>query len=150
MILGAPVVAFTVCLAAPWAATDDTLGWIATWHRVVDSHAGLAQALTVVAFIAQGRAQSTPPGRRHVRRVILAAVTVGGFGLVFYLLPPFMGRQSIDPNLAGVIATAFPITVAIPIVRHNLFDIDRLLSHAMVHGGPTAATDRCSTPGNSS
>ena len=85
-----------------------------------------------------------------MRRVILAAVTVGGFGLVFYLLPPFMGRQSIDPNLAGVIATAFPITVAIPIVRHNLFDIDRLLSHAMVHGGPTAATDRCSTPGNSS
>ena len=139
VILGAPVVAFTIYLAAQRVATGDTLGWIATWHRVVDMHAALALALTVVAFIVQGRSQSTPTGRQQVRWVILAAVAVGGLGLAFYLLPPFIGRPAIAPNLVGVIATAFPIAVAIAIVRHNLFDIDRLLSHALVYGGLTAA-----------
>jgi signal transduction histidine kinase len=139
VILGAPAAVFTLYLAAQWVATSDTLAWIATWHRVVDLHAALALALTVGVFIAQGRSQSTPPGRQQVRWVILAAVAVGGIGLALYLLPPLFGRSAISPNVVGVIATAFPIAVAIAIVRHNLFDIDRLLSHALVYGGLTAA-----------
>ena len=139
LVFGVPYALLAVYLAAQWASTDDASAWIASWHRGVDVHAALTLALTVIAFVVQGRSQSTLAGRQQVRWVILAAVAVGGLGLVLYLLPPLIGREAISPNVVGVIAAAFPIAVAIAIVRHNLFDIDRLLSHALVYGGLTAA-----------
>jgi signal transduction histidine kinase len=77
--------------------------------------------------------------RQQVRWVLLAALTVGGVGLTLYLVPPLFDRAALPPNAIGVIASIFPVAVAIAIVRHNLFDIDRLLSHALVYGGLTAA-----------
>ena len=139
LIFGVPYALLAAYVAAQWASTDGASAWIATWHRGVDVHAALTLALTVIAFVVQGRSQSTLAGRQQVRWVILAAVAVGGLGLVLYLLPPLIGREAISPNAVGVIAAAFPIAVAIAIVRHNLFDIDRLLSHALVYGGLTAA-----------
>ncbi len=139
IVFGAPYVLLAAHVLVQRAQSADASAWIATWHRGVDVHAALALALTVLAFVAQGRAQITPIGTKQVRWVILAAVAVGGAGLVFYLLPPLIGREGIPPNAVGVIASAFPLAVAIAIVRHNLFDIDRLLSHALVYGGLTTA-----------
>ena len=118
---------------------DDAIAWLATWHQAVDVHAALALALTLVAFGVQWRSQTTPSAQQQVRWVLLAALTVGGVGLTLYLLPPLFDRAALPPNAVGVIASLFPVAVAIAIVRHNLFDIDRLLSHALVYGGLTAA-----------
>ena len=139
VVFGVPYVVLLVHVLVQWVLRDDATAWIATWHRGVDVHAALALALTVLAFVVQGHAQTTPTGMKQVRWVILAAVAVGGAGLTLYLLPPLLGREGIPPNVIGVIASAFPIAVAIAIVRHNLFDIDRLLSHALVYGGLTTA-----------
>ena len=139
VVFGVPYALLLVYVLVKWALTDDNTTWIASWHRGVDIHAALALSLTVLAFVAQGRKQNTPTGTKQVRWVILAAVAVGGAGLALYLLPPLIGREGVSPNLIGVIASAFPIALAIAIVRHNLFDIDRLLSHALVYGGLTTA-----------
>lgn len=139
LVFGAPL-AFVVGNAALQRLRhDDLLAWLGTWHRAVDVHAAVALALTLLVFLVQWRTQATPAGKQQVRWVLLAACSVGLVGLTLYLVPPLVGREALSPNAIGLIATAFPIAVAIAIVRHNLFDIDRLLSHTLVYGGLTAA-----------
>jgi signal transduction histidine kinase len=139
VLFGFPVALLAGHVGLQGLRHDEAIAWLATWHQAVDLHAALALALTLVAFGAQWRAQTTPSARQQVRWVLLAALTVGGVGLTLYLVPPLFDRAALPPNAIGVIASIFPVAVAIAIVRHNLFDIDRLLSHALVYGGLTAA-----------
>jgi two-component system, NarL family, sensor kinase len=134
-----PFLALAFYLA--WSATraDSMLAWVATWGRAADVHATLVLALALGVFVAQDRAQRSAPGRQQIRWVVLAALIAGGAGLALYLLPPLVGLPAVHANVIGAIVSIFPLGIAIAVLRHGLFDIDRLLSHALVYAGLSAA-----------
>jgi two-component system, NarL family, sensor kinase len=138
VLYGLPYLLVAAHVALQRALTDGAAAWIATWHRGVDVHAAAALALTLIVVVGQYRRQRHALGRQQLRWVLLAALVAGGAGLTLYLLPPLVGLPAVHPNLIGVIVSVFPVTIAIAVLRANLFDIDRLLSHALTYGGLTA------------
>jgi two-component system, NarL family, sensor kinase len=138
-LYAAPYLALGLYLLRGRAATEGTLAWAATWGAATGVHASIALSLTLVAFVTQYRVQRAGAGRGQIRWVVFAAVLAGGAGLVLYLLPPLVGAAAVHPNVIGVIVSLFPLSIAVAVLRHNLFDIDRLMSHAFVYGGLTAA-----------
>jgi signal transduction histidine kinase len=72
--------------------------------------------------------------------VVLAGLLAGGGGLIFYLLPPFLGLDSVSPNAIGLLVLTYPISIAIAILRHNLFNIETLINRTLVYGALTTGT----------
>jgi two-component system, NarL family, sensor kinase len=116
---------------------DGALAWIGTWGVAADVHATLLLTLTIAAFVTQYRTPRPTVERQQIRWVVLAAVLAGAAGLLLYLVPPLLGLSAVHPNLIGVIVSVYPLAIAVAVLRHNLFDIDRLVSHALVYGGLT-------------
>lgn len=111
-----------------------TSAWIATWSDGVDLHAAVVLSLTIVTFSLQYGLRTDPVERQQMRWGAFAAVVAGAAGLVLYLLPPLVALPAVHPNLIGVIVSVFPLSIAVAVMRHNLFDIDRLLGHTLVYG----------------
>jgi two-component system, NarL family, sensor kinase len=138
LLYGAPYLALALYATATRTLTDGTLAWAASWATATGVHASAALSLTLLAFVAQYRAQRAGAGRGQIRWVVFAALLAGGAGLVLYLVPPLVGLTAVHPNVIGVIVSLFPLSIAVAVLRQNLFDIDRLMSHALVYGGLTA------------
>lgn len=139
LVYGLPYLVLGLHVLAQGALVDDTLAWLATWSRAVDVHAAFALTLTLLAFGVQYRSQrDDAAGRRQIRWVVFAALLAGGAGLMLYLLPPLLGLGALHSNAIGAIVCVFPLAIAVAVLRHNLFDIDRLVSHALVYGGLSA------------
>jgi signal transduction histidine kinase len=103
-----------------WTATCGLLGLISVGHSIVN------------ARDAQSRAQLRWAGLGVL--CIALSVLIGstsGFGIYPPLLRQFFG--ALDPLLL----LAFPLTLAIAILRYRLFDIDLILSRALVYGALT-------------
>jgi two-component system, NarL family, sensor kinase len=111
-----------------------TSAWIATWSNGVDLHAAIVLSLTIVVFALQYALRTDPVERQQMRWGVFAAVVAGSAGLLLYLLPPLLGLPAVHPNLIGLVVSVFPLSIAVAVMRHNLFDIDRLLGHALVYG----------------
>jgi two-component system, NarL family, sensor kinase len=105
------------------------------WGPVTNAYASVVLACALLALLVQYRSQGDAVARRRIAWVVLAALVAGGAGLLGYLLPPFLGLPALHPNHVGLLVSLFPIAIAIAIVRHNLFDIDRLVSRTVVWGG---------------
>jgi two-component system, NarL family, sensor kinase len=112
---------------------------LATWGSVTNAYASVVLLAALLVFVGQYRSQHDAVARRRIAWVILAALVAGGGGLIGYLLPPFLGLAALHPNHVGLLVSLFPVAIAIAIVRHNLFDIDRLVSRALVWGGLSVA-----------
>jgi two-component system, NarL family, sensor kinase len=134
LLYALPFAALGVYIVAGYGRLGAGPDWVARWGVATGVHASIALSLTLLAFVTQYRAQHDSAGRRQLRWVVLAALVAGGAGLVLYLVPPLVGRAGVHPNLIGVIVTVFPVAIAVAVLRHNLFDIDRLMSHALVYG----------------
>jgi two-component system, NarL family, sensor kinase len=120
----------------PGAAS--TLDWIGRWTVGEGVHAALFLGLTLLTVAWQYRRSRDGVTRRQMRWVVWAALLSGGGGLLFYILPGAVGGVAVDPNVVGLIVLPFPLAIAIAILRHNLFDIDRLINRTLVYGALTA------------
>lgn len=119
----------------PWSA--GTLDWIGRWTVGEGVHAALFLGLTLLTIGWQYRRSRDGVTRRQMRWVVWAALLSGGGGLLFYILPGAVGGVTVDPNVVGLIVLPFPLAFAIAILRHNLFDIDRLINRTLVYGSLT-------------
>lgn len=118
---------------------DAPLVRLATLVPLTGAQASLFLGLALITLIVQSRRAPGRAGRQQVRWVVLAALVVGAAGLALYLLPPLWGAAALSPNAMGVVATVFPLAVAIAVLHHKLFDIDTLINRTLVYGSLTFA-----------
>lgn len=77
--------------------------------------------------------------RRKIRWLVFGALLSGGSGLVLWQIPTnVLGHPLISTNALGLLVLPFPLTIAIAILRHHLFDIDTILNRTLVYGGLSA------------
>ena len=100
-------------------------------------HAAVCVGAALVVAARQYHTNRSGIARQQIRWVVLAAYMTGTAGLALYILPPLLGGSAVDPNVMGAIVTIFPLSVAVAVLRHNLFDIDTLLNRALVYGSAT-------------
>jgi signal transduction histidine kinase len=130
----APPVLIALGLAGAGRVPHDPLELLGASAAPTAVHAAVMLTLALAAAVAQYRRQRSEAGRRQLRWVVFAALVAGGAGLALYLLPPLLGLSAAGPNVTGVLVTAFPVAVAIAVLRHALFDIDVLLNRTLVYG----------------
>ena len=136
-LYGVSLLALAIFLPLLWARTPDPLARIAGLAPFTGAHAAVLLALALVAVAIQFRRAPAGAARAQIRWVVLAAWVAGVSGLALYLLPPLLGAPAVSPNAIGILATAFPIGVAVAVLNHRLFDIDALLNRALVYGALT-------------
>lgn len=130
----APPILMALGLAWVGRTPRDPLDLLAASAAPTGAHAAVMLTLALGATVAQYRRQRSEAGRKQLRWVVFAALVVGGAGLALYLLPPLLGLRAAGPNVIGALVTAFPLAVAIAVLRHALFDIDVLLHRTLVYG----------------
>lgn len=138
-LYGASLLALAAYVAASWIRTPDPLARIAAIAPFTGAHAAALLALALLAAAVQFRRAPAGAARAQIRWVVLAAWVAGVAGLGLYLLPPLLGAPAVSPNAIGILATAFPIGVAVAVLHHRLFDIDALLNRALVYGALSLA-----------
>ncbi|MEJ2707311.1 MAG: histidine kinase [Anaerolineales bacterium] len=133
-LYGLPYLLLAIYLFVTRQVAANNLGWISHWGKATDLSAAFFLSLSSVAVIWQYRSTTTQTSRRQMRWLGLATLAVGGSAVIFYFVPPLATLPSLDSNLIGLIGVLFPLSIAIAILRHNLFDIDTLLNRALVYG----------------
>jgi hypothetical protein len=95
--------------------------------------------LAVVTIFWGYRASGDAVTRQKIRWVVFAALISGIGGIVLWQLPTdVLGRPIISTNMLGLLVLPFPISIAIAILRHRLFDIDVIIHRTLVYGVLTA------------
>jgi signal transduction histidine kinase len=78
--------------------------------------------------------RATPDGKRRLRLVVFGGIASTVPNFLFYLLPTIAGAASRMPGwMVGPLLILSPASYLLAIVRHHLFDIDRLLNRALVY-----------------
>ncbi len=123
---------FAAAAAAAWLRTENILAWQNAWGTIDALIAGLFLALAMVVIVAQYRRVRTGIERQQVRWTIFGALVSGVGGLVLWIAVPLLtGRPVIDANLLGLLSLPFPVTLALAIWRHRLFDIDVIIRRTL-------------------
>jgi signal transduction histidine kinase len=134
----APYALYLVYLAVTRLLAPNMLGWLALWTRGEAALAVLYLALTLATVLRRFRERSDWVTRQKIRWVMLGALLSGGTGLLLWTVPAAFGEPLIDSNVLGIVLLPFPLSIAVAILRYQLFDIDTLLNRALVYGALTA------------
>jgi signal transduction histidine kinase len=113
------------------------------WLGKANGGIGLIQLvymlLAVAAIFSGYRATRDPAGRLKVRWIAFAFILVGSLSIAFGTLPEMaIGYPLLSWNVLALLGLLVPATVAIAILRHQLFDINLIISHALVYAGLTS------------
>jgi len=134
----APYVVYLGYLAVMGRAARSVLDWLGRWIPGESALAVILLAATVAAVIWGYRAHRDPETQAKVRWIVFGALICGIAGLVLWNIPAaVLGRPLISTNALGLLVLPFPLTIAIAILRHRLFDIDTLLNRTLVYVGLT-------------
>jgi signal transduction histidine kinase len=134
-----PLVAQAAWATITMPESGSILEWLRGWTAVqlVAGAAVCVVALALAVVVYRWRADDAD--RRRMRWIALA----GGFTTVatvaFWFLPELLlGRALIPWSWVGIAGLAFPVAIGIAILRHQLFDIDVIISRSILYGGLTA------------
>jgi signal transduction histidine kinase len=138
-IYAAPFAIYPVYLAAAWPGSASVLEWLGRWILGEGALAVLYLAAAIAGSVTQYRISRGSVARQKIRWVVFAGMVSLVGGLCLWNLPGLvLGYSIIDANALGLLVLPFPLAIAIAIVRHQLFDIDRILSRTLVYGGLTS------------
>ena len=138
-IYTAPFVIYPAYLAATWPGSTSVLEWLGRWLPGEGALAVTYLAAMVAGTISQYRMSRDSVARQKIHWVVFAGLISGVGGLCLWNLPGLViGRSIINANTLGLLVLPFPFALAIAIVRHQLFDIDTIITRTLVYGGLTA------------
>jgi signal transduction histidine kinase len=141
------LVTTTVALAPgplphPLETWTNPFGVAGAWGRLLHATAAwgfpvtaVSLAVGVVALLVRYR-RSDPQQRRQLKWLLYAfALTVVVFA--WFTVAPHPGRvvEGVQGIVFGMAVLAIPVGAGIGILKHRLYDIDRLISKTLVYGG---------------
>ncbi len=130
---------FVISMAITRLLSATSLEWLGYWRVIGYIIALICNSAMIIVLIWTIRSDLDPVARQKIRWAIYGAFIAGGGGLLLWIAPAaIIGHPLINENLFGLMLTIFPITLAIAILRHHLFDIDRLINRTLVYGALTA------------
>lgn len=130
-----PFLAAGISLAVARLLTPSTVAWIGTWQPIQRALSIVFEALVAIVIVWTYRASTDEVTRQKIRWVVFGGVVALVGTLLLWFIPLFLiGHILLDVNAVGLIQVAFPVCLAIAILRHRLFDIDTIINRAMVYG----------------
>jgi signal transduction histidine kinase len=139
LIYASGYVLFTVQSIVARVQAHSTLEWFGRLNNAVRPVGGVYLLLLLVGSVRAYRRARDPVSRSQMRWIMLALVLISGVSIGLGVLPELLwGEALVRWNILALSGVAMPLAMAIAIVRHQLFDIDRLLSRTLVYGGLTS------------
>jgi len=125
---------FIILSGLEYLRTRSVLAWIGSWSKVGYLISLLYLGLMIALVIWSYKSTREPAARQKIQWAVFGAFVSGFGGLVLWNLPPLiLGRPIISANMLGLIVSIFPITLAIAVLRHRLFDIDQIINRTLVY-----------------
>lgn len=131
----APVVAEGIGLAFSLLSGGDLRALLAGPVAIV-SYVIVLLYVTAGLVVAAWRFKTTvdPVGRRQVRLVVLALGVPLAASLVLGLIPEaILGAPLLSYHFQALLALPAPVVIAIAVLRYRLFDVDAIISRAVVY-----------------
>lgn len=133
------LVFYPLNLALTWFGSASTLDWLGRWGAGEGVLSLVYLALVVIAIIAGYRTSRDALLRQKIRWVAFVATLCGIAGILLWTIPAdILGHSIISVNMLGLLILPFPVSLAIAILRHRLFDIDVVINRTLVYGTLTA------------
>lgn len=108
------------------------------WIRQIGQGVGLIElvyfSLIILAAASGYRGAQNPNSRTRVRWVVFALLIVILLPLIFGTLPTLvLGEPILDWNYFAIAGLLMPISIAVAILRYQLFDIDLMINRTLVY-----------------
>lgn len=133
------LVFYPLNLALTRFGSASTLDWLGRWGAGEGVLSLVYLALGVIAIIAGYRTSRDALLRQKIRWVAFVASLCGIAGILLWTIPAdILGHSIISVNMLGLLILPFPVSLAIAILRHRLFDIDVVINRTLVYGTLTA------------
>jgi signal transduction histidine kinase len=135
-----PLIAFPAAAVMMFPNSDSILDWVHSWTSIQLVAAGAVSlaAFALVAITYFWRSDDTD--RRRLRWVALAAGIAAVATLLVWIAPELLfGSPFLPWSAVGIAGLGFPVAIGIAILRHQLFDIDVIISRSLLYGGLTVA-----------
>ena len=112
----------------------NTLAWLQTWFPAENFVAIIFLIVTIIVMIRQYFTSQTGQERSKIRWAVYGATISGTLGLSLWLIAPaVLGVSLLNANLLGLLMLLFPLSLAVAIWRHQLFDIDVIIRRTLVY-----------------
>jgi hypothetical protein len=130
---------FLTQLAWHWLRSENMLVWLSQWGPAENIVSAVFLFVSMIAIVVQYRTSSTYTDRIRIRWAVYGAGISGTLGLVFWtILPMFIDLKFLNANLLGLLMLPFPLSLALSIWRHQLFDIDFIIRKTLLYALLTA------------
>ena len=130
---------FILYVAWRWPSAANLLDWWKSWSggEFVVAVWVLPVFIALIAY--QYLSSPSPVEKLKVRWVVFGGLTTGLLTFTLYFLAyQVIGQPLLSPNVLGLITFPFPLSLAIAIWRHQLFDIDLVIRRTLVYTVLTA------------
>jgi hypothetical protein len=138
LIYVTPYALYPVILAVTWFGSVSTLDWLGRQGPGQSIISFVYLLLAVIAFFWGYRVNRDAVTRQKIRWVVFAALVSGISSLIFWVLPTnVFAHPIISSNVLGLLVLPFPVSIAIAILRHRLFDIDVIIHRTLIYSALT-------------
>jgi hypothetical protein len=130
---------FLFQLAWYWPRSENLLVWLDQWGLAENIVASVFLFAAIIAMLVQYRTVSNYVDRIRIRWAVYGAGISGTLGLLLWnIAPMFVDLEILNANLLGLMMLPFPLSLALSIWRHQLFDIDIIIRRTILYAALTA------------